>query len=755
MTAGHLRIPWNPPSSAVRRHAVGLLVLVFGLAVLLPTLTERPIELWDESTYANAAQNMRAHGRYLFTVDDAGKYATRGLSKPPLFLWSIIASINVFGQGLFALRFPSALATALTAFVAFWFAQRASPGSRGHAVAGVMAGLLVVLSNGAFAYGQIICIEPVLLFWVSLVLLAYAEAMSSEGRRAIGLATLAGVGIACAFLTKQLACAVAVFPLVLAELLLSFRRPKLALGRLTAAALPAIAIPGIWSVLAYRAVGDKLINLFFRMSIKQRVQGFGGRHHQRWLNRMEDLVDATWAPFPWELGLVALGLLLGVAVWPRRRERPAIVGALAPQPNRSAFFALPFLYALTWIGVYGNVAQTLLKWYSVGMIFPCALGLGFLLAAPALVGGAGLESRESAAWRLAAWLVSGAVVVVSASRFAEAHAPRLNVMLVAAVTAAIAVVVRGGLPDRLPWRVRPFLDACGVATLAILAVYLLVHPTLDPDSFHVFAREVERRGIRKVWVDRHIPPGRKPPVQAKSFFPPRTVMGGDPPWSARRKAGVEAIILKGALPLEVELGRGVEVVRAAGAYALFGKVEEAPNSSARFAKLLAKGPLTVESEHMTSEVLGTVVRDVDASGGYARAYGSWRTKPRAADWNFAGGDLTLPVGKYVAQFRVAFDCDAEFASPGRLAITTGKMKLGERKLSCRGKVAPSYRMETLRFRLQASRSVRIAVHGQVRHDKTEIWDQAVWNSRSKAKKKRPKRKTKQKGEEQTGNQGGS
>ena len=88
-------------------------------------------------------------------------------------------------------------------------------------------GLLFLASHGAYHLGRTATIDALLLAFVMLALYAHARAISSRGLRSVLFCLLAGAGIALAFLTKQLVCALAALPIaLLARISISATPPK-------------------------------------------------------------------------------------------------------------------------------------------------------------------------------------------------------------------------------------------------------------------------------------------------------------------------------------------------------------------------------------------------------------------------------------------------------------------------------------------------------------------------------------------------
>ena len=84
-------------------------------------LGQQPLMLWDESLHGEIALQMLQNGdwfNYYFGGEPEPWFA-----KPPLAIWAIVLSYKIFGINEFALRFPSALAIAISFFFIFKIIQ--------------------------------------------------------------------------------------------------------------------------------------------------------------------------------------------------------------------------------------------------------------------------------------------------------------------------------------------------------------------------------------------------------------------------------------------------------------------------------------------------------------------------------------------------------------------------------------------------------------------------------------------------------
>jgi len=121
-----------------RRLALALAVAVVAAAVLLVRLAHPELHA-DEVTYMSSAVESMAQGSVLPVKGDGSLF----INKPPLALWLIRASFELFGPSPFTARLPSVLAASAAAVVLYLFGASVF----GEAV-GLLAALIFVLTPG-------------------------------------------------------------------------------------------------------------------------------------------------------------------------------------------------------------------------------------------------------------------------------------------------------------------------------------------------------------------------------------------------------------------------------------------------------------------------------------------------------------------------------------------------------------------------------------------------------------------------------
>lgn len=99
----------------IRKYWPLVLLLVFASLFYLANLGSRPLEDYDEATYASVLRSSFERSDFL----SFEYFGNSWFEKPPLYFWLAAASVKVFGFNEFALRLPSALAGIVSALLAY------------------------------------------------------------------------------------------------------------------------------------------------------------------------------------------------------------------------------------------------------------------------------------------------------------------------------------------------------------------------------------------------------------------------------------------------------------------------------------------------------------------------------------------------------------------------------------------------------------------------------------------------------------
>ena len=256
----------------IRRWALPLLLLVFGLCYLLPMVTHG---LWipDETRYAQISQEMLLTGKWASPHFMGIRY----FEKPAAGYWMIALGQALFGQNLFGVRVASALATGLSILLVYFMARRLWNDPRKSLVSSVLyMSFISVAMSGGYAN-----LDPQFSFWVNLSGVALWLCIDSQTRRA-RLAAWALLGFACAmgFMTKGFLAWLLPVLIALPYMVWQKRlRELLAYGLVAVAVAIAVSLP--WALMVHAQEPDYW-NFFFWHEHIQRFAGEDAQHEEAW-----------------------------------------------------------------------------------------------------------------------------------------------------------------------------------------------------------------------------------------------------------------------------------------------------------------------------------------------------------------------------------------------------------------------------------------------------------------------------------------
>lgn len=332
-----------------RRHGgVWWVALFWVLAYLLP-LGWRPLVQPDEVRYAEIAREMLAGGNWIVPHLDGLLY----FEKPPLGYWLNAASLALFGENRFGVRFASALCVGLTGLALWAFARRHCRTDR----AAIGAALIFLGLPGALAVGNFAVLDGILTLWLTLAMITLFEALDATAARPAMLRyALAGLWCALGFLTKGFVALA--LPLLIGTAFALWQRrlgQLLRYGWFAIATAALVALP--WSLAIAQRAPDFWHYFFWHEHIR-RFAGTDAQHSEPFWFYLPVIVVLG---FPWLL------LLRGPIVALARRNRPLFRFALC-------WFALPLLFF--------SISKGKLYAYVLPCLPPLALaaGAGFDLA---------------------------------------------------------------------------------------------------------------------------------------------------------------------------------------------------------------------------------------------------------------------------------------------------------------------------------------------------------------------------------------
>ena len=200
-------------------------------------LWQRPLLSPDEIRYAEIPREMLVTGNFAVPTLNGLTY----YEKPALGYWLTAASMTLLGQNRFAVRFPSALFSLLTAGTVFLLGVRGRDRRTG-----ILACALFLTSGLVFSVGTSAVLDPPFAFFVTAGTAAgYFYHTGSTRRKKLLCLVLAGLFIGCGVMIKGLLSPLLAGLAVSAFLLLKKQYRQLAVSVLPVLAGMAVsALPG-------------------------------------------------------------------------------------------------------------------------------------------------------------------------------------------------------------------------------------------------------------------------------------------------------------------------------------------------------------------------------------------------------------------------------------------------------------------------------------------------------------------------------
>ncbi len=99
----------------LQKQYILIILLAIASIFYLINLGQRPLEDYDEATYASVLRSSFERGDFL----SFEYFGHNWFEKPPLYFWLAAASVKIFGFNEFVLRFPSAISGILSALIVY------------------------------------------------------------------------------------------------------------------------------------------------------------------------------------------------------------------------------------------------------------------------------------------------------------------------------------------------------------------------------------------------------------------------------------------------------------------------------------------------------------------------------------------------------------------------------------------------------------------------------------------------------------
>lgn len=182
-------------STFIAKKMIWGLIIVFLLIYIVP-LGVRPMLTPDEFRYGEIPREMIASGDWIVPRLNGFRY----FEKPVLGYWLNAVSLLVFGENAFAVRFPAALCTGLTAWLIWFMVVRI----RADEKLALLSAAVFLTSGLVFGVGTFAVLDAQVTLFItaSLVFFLFASAIPRFNLSKLGWLALFGISCGLAFLTK-------------------------------------------------------------------------------------------------------------------------------------------------------------------------------------------------------------------------------------------------------------------------------------------------------------------------------------------------------------------------------------------------------------------------------------------------------------------------------------------------------------------------------------------------------------------------
>jgi 4-amino-4-deoxy-L-arabinose transferase len=251
-------------------------IIVIGLFLLLYVLPlgVRPIIIPDESRYAEIPREMICSGDWIVPHLNGLRY----FEKPVLGYWLNAASMMLFGENAFAIRFPSAMAAGISALMIFFMVRRFTGGHS----PGVFAAMVFLTCLEIYGIGTFSVLDNVFAVFVTaaMVLFFFAYVEDTPGKKT-GLLILSGVSCGLAFLTKGF-IGVAIPVMIIGPFMLWEHRWKDLLRVSWIPILAALLVSLPWAVMVHLREPDFWNYFFWNEHIRRFMAGNAQHSEPLW-----------------------------------------------------------------------------------------------------------------------------------------------------------------------------------------------------------------------------------------------------------------------------------------------------------------------------------------------------------------------------------------------------------------------------------------------------------------------------------------
>ena len=266
------------------KYYVMLFLLFIGMYIA--PLGFRPMITPDEFRYAEIPREMVESGNWVVPRLAGMDY----FEKPALGYQLTALSFKIFGYNNFALRFPPALATGLTALLLTLFLRRYTRNDR----TAVLGGVLYLTSGLVFTLGNCAVLDAQVTLFMAGCLLTFLPACLAEkwDMPRVVLLIASGIFAGLAFLTKGF-IALAVPAIVITPFLIWERRWKAFLTMPWIPLIACLAVAAPWCIAVHQQAPDYW-RYFIIVEHWVRFTGTGfGQHNEPWWFYLALLIPLT------------------------------------------------------------------------------------------------------------------------------------------------------------------------------------------------------------------------------------------------------------------------------------------------------------------------------------------------------------------------------------------------------------------------------------------------------------------------------
>ncbi len=335
------KIPDSHPPSFEDRLYFGILFL-FSLTVFFTRLGSGGMANYDDCFYAEKAKEILQNQQWWILTFDHNP----AFENPPLYMWLAAISYKIFGVGVYAAKFPSALMATLNVCLLYSLARFLF-----NPWVGRYAAFILTATYPFFKYGRHAMVDVTLTFFFVTALYCLLLALRKNPIYFIPW----GLCIGLAVLTKSV---LGLFPLLISVLFLlaTSQWRKIHKGYFLAGCLKAAIVGGSWYGIEYLSFGQAFLKTHFGWLIFQRGFQYKGEPWFHHLSYLKDLLIFDW---PW-LPLEALGLIVMLRAGRWRNENilliliwiTAVIGVMSCMQTGVLWYIMPSFPALALVAAW-------------------------------------------------------------------------------------------------------------------------------------------------------------------------------------------------------------------------------------------------------------------------------------------------------------------------------------------------------------------------------------------------------------------